>query len=716
MSPDADMDDLSLMEDAKSTFHSHLAQHDISKDEAAVATRGPLGWLNAAPLLDALVNWIEGPPNRPQPKKNPNEKPNPILEIPFQFIALLTYPEPDPKAGDKMSLATLTNVVLSFYNSARMNVNMAKRAVGQRVGWAKQWAGGFFKRSNGGLANSNMNYTGNETMPLQQGITASNASSNKSVSYISSTAQTSESMMLRSGETSTSIIGEKLDSTQDNSPLIKRRGLFGKRKNYTVSLAPSQSVANSSIVSPTSAIGDGLNGDDVSVMTGRTKRGFFKRSTNNSSASRSATAPPSTIIDAQSPTPTTPKRPIHSSTPTSAVTTILPSKNGITILSTSPQPQSQSLSQLDLAMLPPRSPSPSALRKEFPVRSSGSSSATVAVAAAAPTASVPVLQAGSNQIGSHAVNSSSASSGASSPNYSPRTASFINPSIVATSSMANTSAATVSPVSTTITTTTTPTISTGRSLASAINPRSLLSSFTSQSHKQLQQSTTSPVTPTFPPHPHPIITNNSPATSTASSSTVPISPRPIKAAGLRTGLFLASSLSTSKLSNVLGGGSNRSSNDLTSHSNANGGGRGSMFEEEEKLEVTMEYQLQQHQQQPQFNPHRRASTTSTVGMIKYSELPSPDALMYREYPPQHPLAFGTTGQDPFLHHSHQPMWQMNSAAPRSGPLSGFKNDELAMARELNGRGGIGGGGMREDLLDPVTSAAADAMDGFGHEN
>lgn len=110
MSPDADMDDLGLLDDVKSTQLTYTANRVLredGKDETVAAPAGSLGWLNASPLLEALVNWVEGPPNRPQPKKNLNEKPNPILEIPFQFIALLTYPEPDPKTGDKMSLASM---------------------------------------------------------------------------------------------------------------------------------------------------------------------------------------------------------------------------------------------------------------------------------------------------------------------------------------------------------------------------------------------------------------------------------------------------------------------------------------------------------------------------------------------------------------------------------------------------------------------------------
>ncbi|KAF9128992.1 hypothetical protein BGW39_004562 [Mortierella sp. 14UC] len=758
MSPDADLDDPALMDDAKSTYTTNQVLQDhsmeVGKDEtvAVAAAGGPLGWLNTSPLLEALVNWVEGPPNRPQPKKNPNEKPNPILEIPFQFIALLTYPEPDPKAGDKMSLAMVresafvrqrrkTLMMLTAYtlvvrycsfdfflvvlfasncgmlflmkNSGRMNVNMAKRAVGQRVGWAKQWAGGLFKRGNSGMISNNHSYiNGNDTMSIHQGITTSNASSSKSLPHISSAPAES----IRGVSIAASMAGEKADGAQENSPQIKRRGLFGKRKTYTTSLAPSQGVGSSSlsILSPTSATGDGLNGDDVSVMTGRTKRGFFKRNT-NSSTNRSATAPPPTTLDT-SPTPATAKHSNNSSTSTTATAAILTSKNGTPMLSTSPQPQNQSFSQLDF-ILPARSPSPSALRKE--VSSNGnkawSITGSVSSGVVAIATGTPPLQSGqaTGAITTLPINSS-VSSGSPSPNSSPKSAAAANPA--------------AAPATSNTTTTATTSVSTGRSLASAINPRSLLSSFTSQSLKQQQQtSATSPVTPTFPHHSPSIITTSIQGMS--SIPTVPISPRPIKAAGPRTG-FLTGSLSTTKLSSVLSGG--RGSTDL---GNASGGRRGSasgggVYEEEERLEVTMEYQLQQHHQQLQFNPHRRASTTSNVG-AKYSTLsssssssmvspssPSPQEIFFREH---HLHPFAMSGQDHFqqqLQFQHQqqgihPMWQISSAGGGMGAGVGD-----GMVREFIGRGSIGGGSggmMKEDLLDPVTSAAADAMEGFDRE-
>ncbi|KAG0199283.1 hypothetical protein BGX28_007425 [Mortierella sp. GBA30] len=153
---------------------------DMSMNGELEGGSGSWSWLTDTPFIDALVNWIEGPEQPNQPKSQDKDKPNPWLDIPLQFIALLTYPEPDPKNGSKPSLAMVretafvrqrrkTLMMLTAYtlivrycsfdffvvvlfasncamlflmkNSGRMNVNMAKRAVRQRVGWAKQWAG-----------------------------------------------------------------------------------------------------------------------------------------------------------------------------------------------------------------------------------------------------------------------------------------------------------------------------------------------------------------------------------------------------------------------------------------------------------------------------------------------------------------------------------------------------------------------------------------------
>lgn len=107
---DRDMDDNLTMYGSKAPMdysRNRSGDEAISgadREDPATSAAGPLGWLNASPFLDAIVSWVEGPAHRPAVKKN--DKPNPILDIPFQFIALLTFPEPDPKAGNKMSLAS----------------------------------------------------------------------------------------------------------------------------------------------------------------------------------------------------------------------------------------------------------------------------------------------------------------------------------------------------------------------------------------------------------------------------------------------------------------------------------------------------------------------------------------------------------------------------------------------------------------------------------
>lgn len=95
-----DTDD-NLYGSRRSTSRARSGDEAVSGVEKDDIAAGPLGWFNASPILDAIVGWVEGP--RAAKK---SDKPNPILDIPFQFIALLTYPEPDPKASNKMSLAS----------------------------------------------------------------------------------------------------------------------------------------------------------------------------------------------------------------------------------------------------------------------------------------------------------------------------------------------------------------------------------------------------------------------------------------------------------------------------------------------------------------------------------------------------------------------------------------------------------------------------------
>lgn len=77
-----------------------------SEDTQCQSLSGAWGWLKGSPLLDAVVSWIEGPGLHIPQKKSEKDKPNPLLDIPLQFIALLTYPEPDPKTGNTVSLAS----------------------------------------------------------------------------------------------------------------------------------------------------------------------------------------------------------------------------------------------------------------------------------------------------------------------------------------------------------------------------------------------------------------------------------------------------------------------------------------------------------------------------------------------------------------------------------------------------------------------------------
>ncbi|KAF8929931.1 hypothetical protein BGZ52_001634 [Haplosporangium bisporale] len=310
----------SLLEDSKSTRSMYTFQSSpespgvfdrSSEDTQCQTLSGALGWLKGSPLLDAVVSWIEGPGLHIPQKKSEKDKPNPLLDIPLQFIALLTYPEPDPKTGNTVSLAMVretsfvrqrrrTLMILTAYtlvvrycsfdfflvvlfasncamlflmkNSGRMNVNMAKRAVNQRVGWAKQWAGGFFRRGQGTQVTSSNNKNGS-TSPLEG---APNVSYNKlAPSFMAS------NHSIRTAQTSAMD-----DATlAENSPRVKRRGFFGKR-----STNPPNSTSAMSI----------HGGEGVVDEPTTQKRRFFKRSTNNGSAtattssvpSRSSTAPP----------------------------------------------------------------------------------------------------------------------------------------------------------------------------------------------------------------------------------------------------------------------------------------------------------------------------------------------------------------------------------------------------------------------------------------
>ncbi|KAG0300353.1 hypothetical protein BGZ98_009252 [Dissophora globulifera] len=415
---------------------------------------GPLAWFGvSSSALDAIISWIEGPSNVGSSKAavnavaaKKNDKPNPILDIPFQFIALLTYPEPDPKLGGKTSLTLVretafvrqrrkTLLMLTAYtlvvrycsfdfflvllfasncgmlflmkNSGRMNVNMAKRAVNQRVGWAKQWAGGLFKRggaspSQGAAAatitsttttmttttasngNHSTDSASQQKQLPQQGSTHPNMVPSKSMPVLSMNSYMVDSV--RGAPTVASVTEDiKAENAQEENPQVKRRGLFSMRKtssNNSSNMATLQNGPGTVAVVPSA---DGISGGDeaASLRTAATpKRGFFKRSTTRSataplpptnrivSSSESmatrlptlTSSPPqsvSAVVAAPTPTPVTTARSepilgLRSTTASGASTpTSMPSNLS----------QTQSLPQLQL--LPMRSPSPSAVRKEM---------------------------------------------------------------------------------------------------------------------------------------------------------------------------------------------------------------------------------------------------------------------------------------------------------------------------------------------------------------
>ncbi|KAI9172956.1 hypothetical protein H9P43_007087 [Blastocladiella emersonii ATCC 22665] len=62
-------------------------------------------------------------------------------------------------------LLVFSNCMLLYFmkNSRKINVQMAKKNIKQRVGWAKQWAGGLFKRGGGGNNNNDNDDFGGST-------------------------------------------------------------------------------------------------------------------------------------------------------------------------------------------------------------------------------------------------------------------------------------------------------------------------------------------------------------------------------------------------------------------------------------------------------------------------------------------------------------------------------------------------------------------------
>ncbi|KAF8983384.1 hypothetical protein BGZ46_010372 [Entomortierella lignicola] len=237
-------------------------------------------------------------------------------------------------------------------NSARINVTMAKRAVNQRVGWAKQWIGGIFRRNGGGTVS---NIGSDNGMRQQRQQPVSNPNINK-------TTPVAPSIMADSIRgTQASIAREKLEVTQEDNSQTKRRGLFGKRRTVNIaSVIPvSQSgPGNSNHLPPN----EGGHGGDESQSTRTLKRGFFKRNTNGS-INRSVTAPPSSIISSSA----TSLKSYALVSPPADSTTSDPFQSIVTPQPVAPSPSSvgqiQALHQLQL--LPPHSPSPSLIKKDI---------------------------------------------------------------------------------------------------------------------------------------------------------------------------------------------------------------------------------------------------------------------------------------------------------------------------------------------------------------
>ncbi|CAH1763541.1 3498_t:CDS:2 [Entrophospora sp. SA101] len=92
-------------------------EEDQNNNNVSIGNIAPLEELLTigTSMLDSFMNWIEGPPITDRkvssnvaslPPKNTNNNPNSsnnknqtILDIPMQFIDLLTYPDIDPKAS-----------------------------------------------------------------------------------------------------------------------------------------------------------------------------------------------------------------------------------------------------------------------------------------------------------------------------------------------------------------------------------------------------------------------------------------------------------------------------------------------------------------------------------------------------------------------------------------------------------------------------------------
>ncbi|KAI8577998.1 hypothetical protein K450DRAFT_249446 [Umbelopsis ramanniana AG] len=184
-------------------------------------------------LMAAFSYFFEGPQlgrsgesgNVKRKRKSDAEKkrdPQSLLDIPFMFISLLTYPEVPQEADNdkaqKIRFTALREISfvrnrrrmllgITFYclflrfcsfdfflfalfctncgmlylmkKSGSVNVTMAKRAVRQRITWARQWTGLLLSRNNNTEKSSSSNKEKSKTLPttLQRKQTASSIGS-----------------------------------------------------------------------------------------------------------------------------------------------------------------------------------------------------------------------------------------------------------------------------------------------------------------------------------------------------------------------------------------------------------------------------------------------------------------------------------------------------------------------------------------------------------
>ncbi|CAJ0745286.1 6238_t:CDS:2 [Entrophospora sp. SA101] len=231
-------------------------EEDQNNNNVSIGNIAPLEELLTigTSMLDSFMNWIEGPPITDRkvssnvaslPPKNTNNNPNSsnnknqtILDIPMQFIDLLTYPDIDPKASKPSFAATSYTAVMTKSSSqdAIQSGSMSDTSYGGNVPTKfPPKRGGFFHSP---LPPPILNSSSNVDLVGSSSLyTNSTASS-------SSTAITNQSNTLI--PTSPTIIGSLNDSssttnsTTNNASLEKstsKRKFFTKR-NIVVATTP----------------------------------------------------------------------------------------------------------------------------------------------------------------------------------------------------------------------------------------------------------------------------------------------------------------------------------------------------------------------------------------------------------------------------------------------------------------------------------------------